>query len=198
LWRVIRKSCATRLVKSISGVVNMKLRFANVGNKISAVFNGLLLLTALVLAVVLFPEKESALPENLNILSGNASVSDGDSLRFGRERVRLIGMDAPELDQTCTYANGQSWPCGEAARQRLVSLLADGELECTFEKRDRYDRALAVCRVDGVDIGAILVSEGLAVSYNDYGGQEAGARAQKIGMWAGDFITPRNWRQGQR
>ncbi len=183
----------------------MKLRFASIAKKLSFFFNASLLLAALAIAVIFFPGNDKVLPDNDkvspdngNVFIGAAGVSDGDSLRFGDERVRLIGIDAPELAQTCTDSAGQSWACGRVARQRLVQLVAGGNLECRYSKRDRYDRALAVCRVDEKDIGAILVSEGLAVSYNDYPSEEAIARRQKLGMWAGEFITPRNWRRGQR
>ena len=43
-------------------------------------------------------------------------VVDGDTLRFGAERVRLWGIDAPELSEDCTRADRSEWSCGKAAR----------------------------------------------------------------------------------
>ena len=47
-------------------------------------------------------------------ISGVASVTDGDTLRIGSERIRLHAIDAPESAQSC-HAGGKTWPCGEAA-----------------------------------------------------------------------------------
>lgn len=44
--------------------------------------------------------------------SGRFFVIDGDTLAKGGERFRLLGIDAPELSQTCVRG-GESWPCGE-------------------------------------------------------------------------------------
>ncbi len=183
----------------------MKLRFVAFAQKLSGFFNIWLLLAALVFAGMLmqsngfdFSDVKETSPDGKFTISGPVRVSDGDSLRFGDERVRLIGIDAPELDQTCTNPDGSPWPCGLAAQQRLLQLVKEGALKCTYERRDRYDRALAVCLVDDVDIGGAMVLEGLAVSYDDYPDQEADARRNRKGMWEGEFITPRNWRRGER
>jgi len=39
-------------------------------------------------------------------LSGQARAVDGDTLRIGDSRVRLVGLDAVELDQNCRDASG--------------------------------------------------------------------------------------------
>jgi endonuclease YncB( thermonuclease family) len=118
---------------------------------------------------------------------------DGDTVRLNGDRIRLIGMDAPELEQTCTDATGREWACGEAARQALGSRLA-GPLRCEPDGRDRYGRILAYCSVAGDDLGAAMVRAGLAVSYPEYGGEEEEARRARLGMWQGRFVTPREWR----
>ena len=46
-------------------------------------------------------------------------VSDGDSLRSGKLRIRLFGIDAPEKNQQCTDADGAKWTCGETAQKAL-------------------------------------------------------------------------------
>src|SRR5262245_38909442 len=42
-------------------------------------------------------------------LMGSVQVVDGDSLKAGDEQIRLIGIDAPELRQTCRDAQGRGW-----------------------------------------------------------------------------------------
>lgn len=127
-------------------------------------------------------------------VSGMARASDGDSFRLGEDRVRLLGLDAPELAQNCTDASGRSWPCGRAARDRMAGLLARNPVDCRPEGRDQYDRLLARCTVGDRDLGAILVAEGLAISSGAYGGEQAEAQRQKRGIWAGGFDSPRSWR----
>ena len=41
-------------------------------------------------------------------ISGKASVTDGDTLRIGSERIRLHGIGAPESAQRCR-AGGKTW-----------------------------------------------------------------------------------------
>jgi hypothetical protein len=44
-------------------------------------------------------------------------VVDGDALKFGKQRMRLYGIDAPELHQTC---DGGTWAAGKLVRDALV------------------------------------------------------------------------------
>jgi endonuclease YncB( thermonuclease family) len=60
------------------------------------------------LAALLFPAITLAAD-----LSGPVTITDGDTLRFGDVRVRLIGMDALEARQTCKL-DGEHYPCGAA------------------------------------------------------------------------------------
>lgn len=126
--------------------------------------------------------------------SGLAQVADGDSLRLRGDRIRLKGIDAPELDQICWDAAGQEWPCGRAARASLEVLLGQGPTDCQPVGEDKYGRTLATCAVGGRDLGAILVAEGMAIAYGDYGAEEAAARSADRGIWRGNFVDPRRWR----
>lgn len=127
-------------------------------------------------------------------IAGNARASDGDSFRLGDERVRLLGIDAPEYAQTCDDHNGWQWPCGRTARDRMAQLLKSGKVDCRPEDHDQYGRLLAVCTVGGKDIAATMVAEGLAISSGRYWGEEQSARSASKGIWAGGFDTPRHWR----
>ncbi|MEO6394779.1 MAG: thermonuclease family protein [Devosia sp.] len=141
----------------------------------------------LALLVALF----DPLPE---ALTGAARASDGDSLRLGSERVRLLGIDAPELDQTCSKAGGAQWPCGEAARTALSGLLKQGAISCAPDGRDRYGRILAHCTADGRDLGRAIVEAGLATADLEYKAVEVEARLAGRGIWQGTFDSPRDWR----
>jgi endonuclease YncB( thermonuclease family) len=127
-------------------------------------------------------------------LSGRASAADGDTLRIGDTRIRLIGLDAVELDQTCTDAAGVEWACGREARALLDSLVDRGETSCASEGRDRYRRVLARCRIAGSDLGEQIVRAGWAVADLEYGLALAEARLNGHGIWAGRFDDPSKWR----
>lgn len=129
-------------------------------------------------------------------------VVDGDSLRAGEEKIRLIGIDAPERAQTCRDAQKREWACGAAAAARLSELVARGKVACMRQGQDRYGRTLAVCSAgDVADIGRTLVREGYAVSYSfdrgDYAAEENEARAAGRGLWQGAFERPQDFRRRQ-
>jgi len=142
--------------------------------------------------------------------SGNAVAVDGDSLRVGGVRVRLAGIDAPEASQTCQRlpptqrtnlgTSGLSWPCGQHATAVMQHMLArDPVVTCQAKATDRYGRTIATCSNKDGDLGARLVAQGLAVAYRRYStayvDQEEAAKAEKLGVWAGDFVMPEQWRR---
>lgn len=128
-------------------------------------------------------------------LTGHAEAIDGDTLRLGATRIRLVGLDAPELDQTCTRTDGSEWACGRDARTFLVGRLKQEPVECTRAGRDIYGRTLAKCSVEDDDIGAAIVRAGWAVSNDDYLADAFDARAQQLGIWSGSFDQPADWRR---
>ncbi|OJF93464.1 hypothetical protein AX760_05565 [Pararhizobium antarcticum] len=127
-------------------------------------------------------------------VEGEARVVDGDTLVVSDMRVRLIGMDAPELAQTCLRAAGP-WRCGSVARDRLLEMVGAGDVQCRLRGEDRYGRSLGRCTVGPLDLGATMVREGQAVAFGDYEPEEEAARRQKRGLWSGTFDRPRIWRQ---
>lgn len=126
--------------------------------------------------------------------SGTAVVNDGDTITLGGQRIRLRGIDAPEYLQTCSK-DGADYACGKLARQALVKLIAGQPVSCSGWQRDRYGRMLGDCTAGGVDLNAALVKSGWAVAYGDFEPEQASARAARIGMWAGSFQEPRDWRR---
>ncbi len=133
------------------------------------------------------------------IVVGRATVVDGDTLVIDGEKLRLSGIDAPELDQTCFDRSGTVFACGKVARDRLERMIGGQALRCASEGRDRYGRVLARCRLGELDLQAWMVREGLAVSFvrysHDYEADEAHARAVRAGLWAGRFAMPWDWRR---
>ena len=127
---------------------------------------------------------------------------DGDTLRASNgDEYRIFGIDAPELHQTCTDANGKEWDCGVQARTLLRKLIKSGEVSCVEKATDKYGRNVAQCRsADVADVGEAMVREGFAIDLgrktgNVYAGAESEARAAGRGIWAGTFQRPGAWRQ---
>lgn len=136
---------------------------------------------------------------------GKARLSDGDSLRLKGEamRVRLSGIDSPELTQECRK-NQQGWECGQAAKQALQQRIDGGEVSCMGDEKDIYERLLATCYLtmkDGeyLDLNAWQVKNGWAIAYvyysKRYVNEQAYAKKQKLGIWQGSFLEPYEWRQ---
>jgi len=129
------------------------------------------------------------------------TVRDGDSLAIDETEFRIFGIDAPELRQTCADAEGKPWRCGEAAKSALRNLVAEGDLRCLPQARDRFGRTVATCRVKGErDVGEAMVRQGLAIDFEDRGGAnyaaaESAARRDKRGIWQGRFTPPADWRR---
>lgn len=126
--------------------------------------------------------------------AGMALAIDGDSLRLDGAEIRLTGIDAPELDQTCER-DGRPWRCGQAAKAYLAQQLAQGQADCRSSSRDRYGRKLAACRVNGVDVNSAMVRAGMAIAYGGYEREEAEARDARRGVWASRFDAPQEWRR---
>jgi Micrococcal nuclease (thermonuclease) homologs len=105
----------------------------------------------------------------------NPIVHDGDTIRCGVERVRLLNIDAPELagSERCSaasrrrlaYSRNPAWcdsALGERSRDALAALIARGKTSIAPVGRDRYGRLLARVMVNGRDASAYLVGMGLA------------------------------------
>ena len=56
----------------------------------------------------------------------------------GTRKLRLEGIDAPELNQICKDVQNAEWPCGRAAWAALEKLLLEPGLSCVAEAQDRY------------------------------------------------------------
>lgn len=130
-------------------------------------------------------------------VSGQATVADGDSLTLAGERFRIAGIDAPEYAQTCSRA-GRAYACGRRARQALAMLAEGRAVTCRGHERDRYGRLVARCEAGGRDLGLAMVESGWAITYGDYQAAEAEARRARLGLWAGTFQRPQEWRAARQ
>jgi micrococcal nuclease len=108
--------------------------------------------------------------------AANLRVIDGDTIEMNGETIRLLNIDTPE---TFRPQCARERAIGLAAKARLVGLLARGKVTVERDGKDRYRRTLAVVKVDGRDVGAVLLAEGHALPYVP--GPEA--KAQRMAAW---------------
>lgn len=123
-------------------------------------------------------------------------VHDGDTLRLqSGQRVRLWGIDAPELKQAY----------GVASRDHLARLVSGKVVRLEPHGEDRYGRLLAVVWVGQTCCNESLLKAGLAWWYRKYTpgerlyeGLERVARAGRVGLWAGQPVAPWEFRHPGR
>jgi endonuclease YncB( thermonuclease family) len=136
------------------------------------------------------------------VLAGPFRVIDGDTLAHGSERLRLSGIDAPELLQTCRRADGSEWPCGREAKDRLGALMRDGQArgaapQCRGAAMDQYRRRLVTCSINGDNLNGRMVRDGYAIGTGllTFRSEQSRAETERLGIWSGTFETPRAYRQ---
>jgi endonuclease YncB( thermonuclease family) len=101
------------------------------------------------------PDQPALTPLPATIL-GKCRVIDGDTIQIKKVRIRLAGIDAPELDHW--------W--GKKAKWELVALCKGQTITARIEPDISYDRAVATCFLpDGRDLSAEMVKKGLALDW---------------------------------
>lgn len=144
-----------------------------------------------------------------DFISHQVRVVDGDTIvltnKARKRTLRLQGIDAPELKQSCAkYVKGRvvEYPCGQQAKDYLIDFIDQRVVSCTDEGRDKYGRQLSYCFVDNVNINRLMVRQGYAVAYISFDisfmFEEWVARFSKQGLWRGLFENPSDWRKQQR
>ena len=149
----------------------------------------------LVLAVLL---AVLAGPARAGEIVGSAHAIDGDSLMVGETHVRLFGIDAPELAQTCISKKGQVKQCGALARLALDTLVLRTQVTCESKGVGPDGTTLATCYAGPFDIAEQMLADGWALAVLEevpaYVRAEHFAKARSEGMWRGSFIPPAQWR----
>ena len=129
---------------------------------------------------------------------GKPKVIDGDTIHINKNKIRLHGIDAPETKQTCII-NLKKWFCGKQSTIELKKLINDKIVKCNVNDIDIYNRFVAVCFIDTVDLNQWMVKNGWAIAYryysNDYIIEEGVARKNKLGIWKSEFLKPYIYRQ---
>ena len=118
-------------------------------------------------------------------------ILDGDTVEVldaakQTHRVRLANIDAPERQQAF----------GEVARQALATMAYRQKIEVIDKGGDQYGRRIGVLMLNGRDLNAAMIGQGLAWVYARYNSDpslpalEQKARAARIGLWADQNPIP--------
>ena len=75
---------------------------------------------------------------------------DGDTIRYGTDRIRIRGYNAPELSESG----------GREAALRLEQLMQEGTINIVPHGRDVYGRTLADVFVNGQNVAEVMTGEG--------------------------------------
>jgi endonuclease YncB( thermonuclease family) len=158
----------------------------------------------LFLFFILFQQHSFALE-----IKGYPRIIDGDSIEINKRKIRLFGIDAPEIKQVCKkpfltisfFAFQKDYKCGLLAKNELKKFLQEKEIICISEKKDKYKRYLSICYLQKKDINAWLVKNGYALAYERYSKkyifEQEYAKNNKLGIWKGTFLSPEKWRKNK-
>lgn len=95
------------------------------------------------------------------ILTGRCYVVDGDTIVIANTKIRLAGIDAPEVED----------PWGKKAKWEMMQLCKYQVVQAVFDGNQSHDRNVATCYLpDGRDLSAELVKLGLAIDWPKYSG----------------------------
>ena len=146
----------------------------------------------------------AATPQTARVVA----VHDGDTITVrldGRtEKVRLVGIDSPELDDERQTYRDAGYAARNYARSRLGGETVTLEPEPDQSDRDRYGRLLRyVILADGTNVNEALVRKGYARVYDRFKfalkrrfkEAEAEAKREKLGVWT---LPPGPWREAPK
>ena len=145
--------------------------------------------------------------QEVKLISGIAEVIDGDTIKIEKNKIRLFGIDAPEIKQFCkkpylsiSFLSFQKkYSCGIKSTNNLKRMIKNNNIDCKIKGIDRYRRIIGECYKNKTNINSWMVRNGYAVAYKryskDYVRDEEYAKENTHGMWEGSFIMPEKWRK---
>ena len=158
-------------------------------------------------------------------IHGKLRIIDGDTIVIKNQKIRLWGIDAPEMKQICKNGFKKNYNCGIKSKKALEEVIEkkltkainmsasprkinpnDSLVICKTKGKDKYRRVLGICAVDRLSLfhinnslNAWMVSSGNAVAYKRYSKaflkHEDEAKINKRGIWQGEFERPEQWRR---
>ena len=152
----------------------------------------LIIILALLSPLTVFAETE---------ISGKPKLIDGRTLDFDGQQVRLWGLDAPDMDQSCFSPKKHfPYPCGASAFEKIGKMLRDQVLVCKGDEHDEEGRLIAICYSGRIEVNEQQVLSGWAVAdtrqSDRYMRMQNTAKQFRDGLWRMVFVMPWEWRAG--
>lgn len=138
-------------------------------------------------------------------------ILDGDTVEvslLGRsERIRLLGIDAPEMGQPSRLGQIDA---GRWSRRCLLRILKDQKWYLIWHGRDIYKRVLGELDSKKGAASELMLEEGCASVYPFFNGVPKEVRSKRLiklhraqrsrlGLWGyGGFMRPYHWRKTQK
>lgn len=132
-------------------------------------------------------------------------VHDGDTFWIGETSVRLLNIDAPELEQVCRR-EGRIENCGALAQRHLGEMLDGALVLCEVSEngkgrtRESFGRPLVICTAQKegrrFNVGARMLRDGFAVQHES-GTPSPTALQREYGILGACSLTPRTWRNNR-
>ena len=141
---------------------------------------------------------------------GVPRIVDGDTVHIREYKIRLEGIDAPEIRQKCKkerlkissiigFIFYKNYNCGEVSKENLEAKVNKSKIKCISSSKDKYKRYLAKCFKEKINLNRWMVRNGHAVAYRRYSKEyipdEDFAKENKLGLWQGKFLDPEKWRK---
>ena len=99
-----------------------------------------------------------AIPDS-HMLEGRVQVIDGNTIAIEDTKIRLAGIEAPELSE----------PWGQKPKLTMVEICNDHIISARLTGERSFDQLIGTCHLpDGRDIGAELIKRGLALDGGVY------------------------------
>lgn len=139
----------------------------------------------------------SAFADSHAAIVGSITVVDGETLEIQNQRVKLWGVDAPDIDQTCHDGQGTAYNCGKEAASALSRWLGELQpVQCEPRGNDNIGNIIAICYTStGDDIAGWMVRNGYAIDWPKYSNgfyavPQNEAQQAKNGLWKLDVSEP--------
>ena len=172
-----------------------------------------LILSSILILFLTFPSLSDEIKE-ITADYKKLKVIDGDTIKIGSTKIRLYGIDAPEIGQICINKMKEPYDCGLYSKKHLEKAIGKGEFQvtCVYNSVDIYKRILGICyrgiknsdaeRPEILNVNYFMVGTGRAVAYTKYSNlyfkAEKFARRSRRGIWQGEFDMPWDWRKKNR
>lgn len=142
------------------------------------------------------------LPALATDFTGPARIVDGDTIEIGARVLRLHGIDAPDSGQTCERA-GVPYDCAQEAGWALAERFEHHWASCRMTGLNG-DLPTVICHLGGehgINVNRHMVRRGWALADpetgQEFAADQEAARAARVGLWAGSFVPPWEWRQAR-